>query len=1545
VWSSGDLSTLQRSPLLSGWLQTAEGTHLLQLQDGSIAAIPDALAKKNPSQLRRDLGQMLPQGSGLSPDHQSHLVRDGHPPVVMLHEWPDGQVGWTVFGKDRDTLGVMQSDLGLVPQVRPEGYVRWSLLGMKDGAPTRFGPEDAARSGHASASWLFPNTDSTTVPTGALRSPEDHIRASLEALSLDSPLLMNRGPDLEAVPLGLWDMMTDAARLKGDEMTVKFLDQDLAFHLEGVPWLGRLVTGGKPLNLANRMDYVSSRALRVMHNDPTIDARGHYNSMVEWERAVLDSRLERIAAETISIQDYHPVTGAALGTTHSTTVGFEVRRRMAQMYGLRRAASQYVADPSLLSARELDWVESSMKRHDLKADDLAALEHDLIATMVGKTIADDYVDHVVRTSPRSLKIRGERFDPAKKRAWLGDLLGEYADFSRTMILYGQPGGGAFAAMQMIGNAFGIATMRPSALDEYFKPGELFTLFQSDKRNAVQNFRRLDGMDKIRRSSGLGPNARLGKSADSSQPSSSNWFARHQAIHEKKGQSKRGKAFQVTGAVFAPEVYQRFASLWDTQIRRAVWKDHFTRRQRVASHHIERYGQGLVRRAHASGFHTIGINEGHVTTAMTNLRRMNGGYFSGEGLQDELLRVSGATSQQAFNLANRLGRDWMETLHALDDLAKADVDRIALSFRPKNIDEAIGTVVFFHYWASRTVFAYLPSMLRHPLLFQQFIDAAHFMENEADRQGWNDSFFGFFGLDALKGKFGDMLGTKFGFMTILSLPLAMGPLSNVMNAFQDSDSFRKDLTKFGELLDNSPFIPNPLVATLAIGLGLAGRDARLPSLTQTGPLERLLVDAANAALLAPAGAGYTGGAPSDELTARGLHMTSRGFEQMVRGTPLEGMIKGIKEPDLGVGNRDDVTWIMRDVLEKRMPGATAVEIDKKLGEELLLEEHSSLWNEAIGIWSKTNIMETTWNSFVPAPIRILPQNKMDKRERVAAGTATPTDYFVGEVATTGGKEDTQLALDTYVYRNDIGTSEQRAIYTTTQGIRNAEIPEGQAVRIKGEDYTSEDLAGLPETHRKDLAQEWIDENGGQDTRDELYALNVERLRYLEEHPDVAASTEWRETIQEFPGGAIEGINHLIEVNPGFAEYVRQYNLNAEDPVGGAKWAEGVLQGEEGYQASIGVRYSGYEENTDVGDSPPSPSADHASNTVLGARGIADYQETWVDLPDWPGVAKDREDIRIYGDTADAIMARINEYDPSGYTAQLFIDKNKGLRSDEDLPWDIYNTLKAEFGDPFAPGSASLEYAVWKSKQVEGDDISPEQYLREDIAAGADVQREERFAMREAGMPEENIIAIQQWKNAVERAQYDAEAGKVSQEEVSGSGLQSPGTYTSRNGKTYTVDELGNKNFEKGYISPDGQWHWYNDFAGGSSGGGSGWIPNKYGQSSGGSGWIPNKYGQDNRGGWVDYDVGSASDNINFRSSPGLSDNVRRVMHMGEGFSVLDESFMDGERWIKIRTSTGEMGWIMSKFAKRKGRGRSRRGMEDLGDRIASGVKARQYRPNT
>jgi hypothetical protein len=293
--------------------------------------------------------------------------------------------------------------------------------------------------------------------------------------------------------------------------------------------------------------------------------------------------------------------------------------------------------------------------------------------------------------------------------------------------------------------------------------------------------------------------------------------------------------------------------------------------------------------------------------------------------------------------------------------------------------------------------------------------------------------------------------------------------------------------------------------------------------------------------------------------------------------------------------------------------------------------------------------------------------------------------------------------------------------------------------------------------------------------------------------------------------------------------------------------------------------------------------------------------------------------------------------------LWLDKEHGERFEELLPWDLYNSLKAEFGDPHALESVAYDFVLWQGQQVEGADTSAEQFLREDIAVKANVKREERFAMRDAGMPEESIIAIQKWKAEVAKAEYDERAGQVALGETTDGGL-APGEYVSRNGKPYTVDDNGNRNFEKGYISPDGQWHWYNDYTGGSAGGSSGWIPNKYGGSGHSSGWIPNKYGQDNRQGWVDYDVGETTDNINFRSDPGMSSAVRRVMHMGENFSVLDEMFMDDERWLRVRTSTGEMGWVMARYAKRRGKQRSGRDLSQLGDSIAFGVKSRQYRGN-
>lgn len=76
-------------------------------------------------------------------------------------------------------------------------------------------------------------------------------------------------------------------------------------------------------------------------------------------------------------------------------------------------------------------------------------------------------------------------------------------------------------------------------------------------------------------------------------------------------------------------------------------------------------------------------------------------------------------------------------------------------------------------------------------------------------------------------------------------------------------------------------------------------------------------------------------------------------------------------------------------------------------------------------------------------------------------------------------------------------------------------------------------------------------------------------------------------------------------------------------------------------------------------------------------------------------------------------------------------------------------------------------------------------------------------------------------------------------------------------------------------------------------------------------------------------------------PGTSYESRRVLHAGEDLFVLGEDFMDGERWVKVRTSSGQVGYVLSKFL-----GRSRRrsqpqqsGLAGLGDRIEKRVKER------
>lgn len=1472
-WTRGDFSGLQPSAAIPGGVVASDGSHLTLSGDGSVVRIPaDLLADP---QL-----PPLPTMSGLSEASQSYLVSMGTPPVISAYRWPDNRVGYVAFGQDLETLQKLSEDFQLAPEVLDDQRVAWSLWGRQGGQMRRFPAEDISGTSSESLRASLPSPGRLDLPTGT-RQPYTHHTAVLQReLGLDHPFVMRPTSDGTMYSVPWLSSAGDAFEHRGDKILVGFLERDFRQHAADWPFLKRFADEN---NLAGGMDWVGAATLRTVHEDYTTDFRETWAEIIAPKHGIFDGRINDVLDLTYEVYD------EATGTIRPVTIGDEMMYRAGQLDSLKRMADWYRTDPASVLPDELIYLQRTAKNWGVEVEDLATMSNEFIAQMVGKRIQGEFHDYLVKT--RNLKIPKQMEDrdllslPRSKREageWLKDVVAEYVEYSKHMALYSNHKGLAFSTLQMVGNAFNLGISGHwGGLNEYFNPLDVKTTWQNLGDDVLmKKVERMSSANRVRKAAGLGPSKRL-SAHHIENPSSTNYFGKRADLAKTPA---RRKAWKAAEYALSHPAWQRLGQVWDTQIRDSIWLDTFSRRSRVASFHMQTHTKKKLADALAAGHHGIGITEAHIDQAFDTLRSRNGGFFDGRALGIQLLEVSGATDNTSLNFAKRIGKDWHRTMRGLDDLAQEEVERVAFSFRARGIDEKLGNLVFFHYWSSRAMALYGSELLKNPWMMNAFFNMWEEMEYEADRSGRRDNFFGYFGLVRSVGS--GLWNSPFGYLAMFNLPQSLGPISQVMDTFQEGDSFAKDQSGVADALDKNPFMLHPLVGLLLGGVGVLGKDPQMADVSGLKGMQSLVTDVLNVSLLAPAGRAYTGGMPTDVAQQRAVWFLSNGIDQLTQGLPILNLLEGTRDADLGATNGNEITWEMHSVIAEENPGASKLEINQILKSELLRGMDSPVWREATNNWAKKNLAEASWNFALPARVKLVEQEKADYQKGNVDKTNTAHEYFTADAASRADLEDLVFDYDNYIWKEGLGTEETRKLDAMKTGIWKGDLPDGVTVTIRGQDYTSAELKAMPETLRSDLSEEYLDEHGGTDARMALYDLDLERLDYLQDHPLVSTYWQWSDALTGATAGLESSVAWLRAHNPGYEEYMRTVELNA--PPGTEDWKLKAID-KEGFQAAMGMEWNAYTDTLEVDGHPVS----RESLESLTQTGQEQATERYgYELNDKQRLMA--EELPENADRALSIMASLDALDPSGYSKQLWIDKAHGLRKDERLPYDVYASLKTQYGDTFVP-RAAVDYALWEGRTSNPDEKEISRFLYENNQDYWDQKREERFSMRAQGMDEETITAIQEMQRAAESLAPPSSSGKS---------WSDAGTY----------DKSKDVGGSEGYVT-------------------EGWSGSStYG--SRGANWSRDY----RRNQWDRGESVSPTDFLNLRTGPGLSHESRMVLHAGDDLFVLGEDFMDGERWVRVRTSSGQVGWVMSKFLGR-GKRRSPRGLDDLGERIEATVKGR------
>lgn len=614
-------------------------------------------------------------------------------------------------------------------------------------------------------------------------------------------------------------------------------------------------------------------------------------------------------------------------------------------------------------------------------------------------------------------------------------------------------------------------------------------------------------------------------------------------------------------------------------------------------------------------------------------------------------------------AERMARDWQNALNKMDRNARDEVGRVFFTGDMTNADEFLKRVVFFHYWMSRATPLYTQALLRNPGYLNGYINMINAMEKEAESGRYGVA------VDGLLNIFGTMRG-----FNIFIRPDAM--LQTVFSLGQGNDFDPENETGLGTFLRKFPMFVNPIVASGANFIGLAG-DTFPPDPLMVGNWSNLVTNVLNLA------SSHTGGGVNQNYY--------QNFMSWLR-SETSGVLPGTSK----IPFRESTMYAQRDINYLIMEVAEEQGLDPNSPEVwAAMDDHGSpLYREAYRRYADGQGMQQL--------ARILPTSVLypkfrtsrgdetryninnSNRIRFDEGSGTTVDDAaawreqrrVAQVADPKSRELLMLGDEYY----SIGTPEQRQAYSTYNAIRYGGLNE--YVVIDGVYANEKELIALDPEERQDKADTWAEQNGHMEGIDDL---REQRKEFNDANPQWKAYQEWAGIVRDFEGGPDEFWAQMMEGNPNASRWY-QDNITDEMP---ERERHQKLTSTEAYMAFSGVQPTMYDPASISTNSPTAqtePYMPRSTGESNGSPGNRTSSATTAKT-----IMQDQEDYnKAVAEFQAETGVNIDGLNPMARSAYLSNLRDQGI------------------SPPSMPTRLRLYYQ-WRDEQPPGSDSSPEKYI--------------------------------------------------------------------------------------------------------------------------------------------------------------------------------------------------------------------------------------------
>lgn len=602
-------------------------------------------------------------------------------------------------------------------------------------------------------------------------------------------------------------------------------------------------------------------------------------------------------------------------------------------------------------------------------------------------------------------------------------------------------------------------------------------------------------------------------------------------------------------------------------------------------------------------------------------------------------------------ADRMARDWQSAIRKMDLDARDKTYKLFFSGYERNADKALRRVVFFHYWMSRATPLYTEALMRNPGVLNAYVKMLAEIKEQEESGKFGSAVNGF-----LK-----WMSTPFGF-TIFIRPDAF--LQTVFALDDGSDFTPEGETWLGSLMRHTPLMINPLIDSAANLLGFQG-DTFAPDPLMIGQWSNLTTNGINL---------------FNSLTGREVgpaRNVPTEFWGWVR-SHTSGIVPGTQE----IGMTDSTQYARRDINYFIMEEAERQGLDP-LGVEAMAamdDPSSPLYKSGFSQYSQMKMLEHGLRFFpLTAPLYPKVRANAGDETRYIVNTAEPgsteREQAINEraIAQTSNPEARKLAIQQKEY-TQLGTPDEREAYTTYNGILYGGLEE--PVVIDGVAVNDWALMKMSADERQIAADAWAEQSGNAEKVETVRTL---RKEYREAHPEYNDYIQWRFSVSDYEGGAIEYWGDLAEGNPNAERFLSSVEDDTPDAI------EMELTSVTAYMQYMGIRPTIYDPNplsTNNGQGQPYNPAGSGSGTGSG-NGYNSGTTTTIE-----------EDIAAYEEEMAA-----------------FTEKYGNLQNMTPPMREATLQLARDNGDsiPYLSGQAS-DYLEWMAAQPPGTDTSTAAYKR-------------------------------------------------------------------------------------------------------------------------------------------------------------------------------------------------------------------------------------------